>query len=912
MKHSLQNVYMKKTSILFMLFISLVSWAQSSISGKITDTDGQPIPSASVTVEEPGKDAIIAYSITNAKGEYKVTFTTAEQNVDLKIKAFNQKPLQKVVKNESQTHNFSLQPDATEIKEVKLKAKMITKRGDTISYDIKAFESKADRTLSDVLKKIPGIDVNKDGTVLYQGEPINKFYVNGKDLMEGGYGTINNSLPTGAVSKVEVLENHQPVKILQDKVPSENAALNIKLKKAVTMTGRGEVGVGLEPLLWNVKLTPMFFGQKNQWVVNYKTDNNGESVEREGNMLAFGSRWEGRRGQSAGNYWLSVDRADVPNLPEKRYLMNNVHFFSANILTNPFKSKDWELKASASYTNNSIKRAAEQETVYEQDTDFFDAGKITTTESNNLYSNAAKGEVIITKNAKKGFFKNTTTWNGFWNEDRGTSSTRYNMSVPNPLLKDILLDEALTAPTGIIKNSLSTIIPWKDKLINFMSYLSYQKDRQSLSATNENFFDLDPVFGTHYNRLDQDISLQTINANHSASVGFSYKKWTFTPEVGLNLSFNDLNSQLYGDRNFLGRDFQNNLQWNEINPYSQVGINYKGSALNLTLNLPLNMYGSDYKDLIRGKDTEINKTVFEPTFWGSYDFASFWKVSAFGGLNYSFGNFGSVYDGQILRTPKSLNFRDGTLLPENRNINSNARLEYRNPLNNLFFNVRYGYNDMKRNIITKSRPFASGASAVTLEYIDNNSYSETESAEIGKYFPKFKTNASVNFTNRDSNSYSILVDKNNVENYIESKNNSQNLALKFNNTYFSWMSVDYNIAFNWNKNSDDYRNNVNKYSGWNHNLNLYLYPLENHTIGLVWDDVTTSQAATTLRNSFYDLSYQYTWAKKKIDFEIKWLNIANKKVYETINYNTTYVSTTRNSIDIRPSQVMFTVKFNFK
>lgn len=908
---------MRKTSTLFALFLAILSWAQSSISGKILDEDGKPIPSASVTVEEPGKDAIIAFSITNVKGEYKVTFTTPEENVDLKIKAFNQKPSQKAVKNESQIQNFTLQPDATEIKEVKLKAKMITKRGDTISYDIKAFENKADRTLSDVLKKIPGIDVNKDGTVLYQGEPINKFYVNGKDLMEGGYGTINNSLPTGAVQKVEVMENHQPVKILQDKVPSENAGLNVILKKSVTMTGRGEVGVGMEPLLWNVKLTPMFFGQKNQWVLNYKANNNGESVEREGNMLAFGNRFEGRRGQSAGNYWLSVDKASVPSVPEKRYLMNNVHFFSANVLTTPFKSKDWELKASASYTNNAINRSSTRETVYEQDTDFFKTGKIITNELNNLYSNAAKGEVIITKNAKKGFFKNTTTWNGFWNEDRGNTSTLYNMAIPDPTLKDIFIDEALGAPTGIIKNSLSTIIPWKEKLVNFMSYLSYQNDRQNLSATNENFFDLDKQFGSdstnvHYGRLDQSIALKTLNANHSASVGFSYKRLTITPEVGLNLSFNQMNSQLYGNRKLLDGRFQNMMNWNEINPYSQVALNYKGKAINATVNLPLNMYGIDYKDLLRNKDSEISKTVFEPTFYGSFDFASFWKLSAFGGLNYNFGDFGSVYDGSILISPKSLNARDSNLLPENRNINSSARLEYRNPLNNLFFNARYSYNDAKRNIITKSRPFASEASAVTLEYIDNNSYSQSESAEIGKYFPKFKTNASVNFSNRDSNSYSILVDQNNDDNYIESVNNSQSLAFKLNNTYFSWMSLDYNISLNWNKNSDDYRNNVNKYSGWNHNLNLFIYPIENHTIGLVWDDVTTSQGAINLRNSFYDLSYQYTWAKKKIDFELKWLNIGNKKLYETISYNTTYFSTSRNSIEIRPSQVMFTVKFNFK
>ena len=266
---------MKFYASLFLTFLfSVIGFAQTTVSGRITDSDGQPVPSASVTIEEQGKDAIMAFSISNSKGEYKVTFTSAEPNVDLKIKAFNQKPVLKSIKNTTQNLNFSLESDATEIKEVKLKTKLITKKGDTISYDLKAFESKADRTLADVLKKIPGIEVNGDGSVLYQGEPINKFYVNGKDLMEGGYGTVNNSLPKDAVQKVEVMENHQPVKILQDKVPSENAGLNVVLKKSVTMTGRGEVGVGMDPLLWNVKLTPMFFGQKNQWVVNYKANNN--------------------------------------------------------------------------------------------------------------------------------------------------------------------------------------------------------------------------------------------------------------------------------------------------------------------------------------------------------------------------------------------------------------------------------------------------------------------------------------------------------------------------------------------------------------------------------------------------------------------------------------------------------------
>ena len=890
-------------SLFILLFAGVMMYGQQRIvSGKITDSDGQPVPSASVTVEAPGSDAILAYGISNSKGEYKVTFTTNTDNVDIKVKAFNQKSILKTIKSESQNLNFKMESEATEIKEVKIKTKLVTKRGDTISYDLKSFESKADRTLADVLKKIPGLEVQSDGTILYQGEAINKFYVNGKDLMEGGYAQISNALPKDAVSKVEVMENHQPVKILQDKVPSENAAINIKLKNKVTMTGRGEVGVGADPLLWNVKLTPMFFGQKNQWVVNYKSNNNGESVENEGNMLAFGNRWEGARSQASPRNWLSVDQASTPSLPEKRYLMNSVHFLSANLLTNPFKNKEWELKLNANYANNAVDRDSYRETVYDPSDLFPDGARNSTSASNKFYTNSAKGQMIFQKNAKKGFFKNTTTWSGFWNEDRSTLN----------IDDEIKLNESMSSPTGVISNSLSTIIPWKEKLVNFMSYLSYQKDRQRMTSLYSDFNDFNTILNTdQLSRLDQRLALTTITANHSASVGFSYKKWTITPEAGLNLSYNSMDSQMYNNQVLLGNSFQNDMKWNEVNPYVSTSLNYKGQALNLNIGLPVNFYDITYKDQIRDSSKKINKTVFTPSLWASYDFASFFKLWGFASMNYNFGDFGDLYEGNLLLNPRSISNNE-SILPDNRSTNASTRLEYRNPLNNLFFNIRYSYGQNKKNLISRTQQFASGAAITDLYEYDNKALSQSESAEIGKYFPNFKTNASVSFSNRDSNSYALIVNADEDEFLTETKTSGQSLALKFNNTFFSWLSLDYNISLNWSKNRNLYQNTVNKNSGWSHNLAAYLYPLENHTLGFFWDDMTTEQSGQHFRNSFYDLSYQYTWSKKKIDFEVKWLNIGNRKVYETVAYNASTLSTTRSIIKIRPSQVMFTVKFNFK
>lgn len=895
----------KILAFLFLFFCIINFLAQHTISGVVKNSDGENVPSASVTVEEPGKDAIIAYAISNSKGEYKVSFTSAEASVDLKIKAFNHKPQTKQVKNETQNLNFSLDTEATEIKEVKLKTRLITKKGDTITYDLKAFETKNDRTLADVLSKMPGIEVNKDGSILYQGQPLAKFYVNGKDLMEGGYGVINNSLPKDAVQKVEVLENHQPVKILQDKVPSDQAAINIQLKKQVTMTGRGEVGSGIaDPWLWNLKLTPMFFGQKNQWVVNYKTNNVGETVESEGGMFAMGNRWEGVRRSISQNGWLSVERADVPQLPEKRYLMNNVHFLTANILTSPFKNKEWELKASGSYTNNAVERESYEETYSK-----LSGNTSFSTQTNDLYTNKAKGELIFTKNAKQGFFKNTTTFNQFWNADRANTIFR------NLPLIDKNSAQALESPTTSFQNSLSTIIPLKSKMLNFMSYLNYQNDNQDLWVTPGDYvYFPELVNNTLENkfagkdRMYQNFGIKTFEANHSATMGFTKKGWTFTPEVGLNYNTSKLNSTLFGlegnNQQVIGSEFINDLKFTETVPYAGLGVNYKSEAWTLGVQLPVNFNMIKAEDPGRNLYKDFQKTTFEPSGFVQYSFASFWKAALTGNMNNSFAGINDLYAGLMMRNPNSFRAMDAeNPLLETSFRRAGTRLEYRNPLNNLFFNINYSISKSNSNLIVNQNDATRGFGLVNYIVQDNATLSNSQSAEIGKYFPKFKSNVSASVRNTTSESDYFFENE-----FFKNKNSTQNFGFKFNNAYFSWMSLDYNFNMGWGKNTSS--NFASKNRSYTHNLGATFFPVDGHSIGFNWDQINSSQRGQDFKNGFYDLTYQFAWAAKKVDFELKWLNIANKKVFETISDDANYTRLSR--INIRPSQFMFTVKFNFK
>ncbi|MDR2237295.1 MAG: TonB-dependent receptor [Chryseobacterium sp.] len=902
----------RKISLFLMIFFAVLTMAQKTISGKINDEDGNPIPSASVTIEEPGKDAILAYGITNAKGEYKVTFTSSESNVDLKVKAFNQKSITKQVSNSDQTQNFKLESEATEIKEVQLKTRMITARGDTISYDLKAFSNQNDRTLADVMKKIPGIEVNKDGTILYQGNAINKFYVNGKDLMEGGYGTINNSLPKDAVQKVEVLENHQPVKILQDKVPSDQAAINIKLKNSVTMTGRGEVGSGFgDPWLWNVKLTPMFFGQKSQWVVNYKTNNMGEQVENEGNILAFGSSWEGRRINAAQNDWLNVENAEVPNLPVKRYLMNSVHYLSANYLTNIDKKKEWELKANANYTNNAVERESSVTT-----NDIQQNTKYGSTLFNNFYTDKLKGELIFTKNAKKGFFKNTTSFSQFWNGDRA-NALRWNESTGSRTGM-----QALESPTSSFQNSLSTIIPWKEKMINLKSYINYQDDKQTLGISPADYMEIqykekpeDTLTNIKFvpgSLALQNFRIKTLDTSHSANVSFSKKGWTFTPQVGFDFSTDKLNTNfdaitLNNSPDFNGSIYENSLKFTEIVPSASLGINYKSESWLLFANVPVNFNSIKADDELRNVSKSLNKTTFTPNLFAQYSFASFFKASVNGNISNNFGDIQTAYGGYIMTLPGGFNIMQASNpIPQTTTKSLGSRLEYRNPLNNLFFNLGYRVSDAKNNLMASSLINSSGFTETRYIERENNRTNNSFYSEIGKYFPKFKSNLSLTFNNTVSKSQSIR-----NSNDLNNKGTANTLGFKFNNTYFSWMSIDFNASKSFNKQSNSFLvGNLGKSEEYTHNLNVFFYPVENHTIGFYWDQINSKSADMKYNNGFLDVSYQFSWSKKKVDFELKWMNITDKKVFERIEIQN--ASITQKTMQLRPSQVMLSVKFNFK
>lgn len=883
---------MKKNISLFFLLLTFLTHSQNIVKGKITNIKSEPIENASVTVEDYIDESVVAFSITNSNGEYKVNLNNDNLKLRIVISAVNYEKITQEITGSAKTLNFTLKEGITQLEEVKIDIKAIRRRGDTLTYDVKTFEGKEDRTLSDVLKKIPGIEVDNSGRIKYQGTAINKFYVEGKDLMAGGYGALTNSMPKGAVTKLQILENHQPIKALKNSVPSDRAAINIKLKKDITLTGRADVGVGLSPFLWNAKVTPMMFTKKYQYLFNYKSNNIGEDVTYELETFSFDEGFEGLTFDNQTGSWLNISQNELPKIDENRYLFNKTQLFSANVLTDI--SKDWEFKANTNFYNNVINRNG---TLF-SNVNIFDAnGNIQNTinysriNESSTNDNQFKSQIILTKNTDKSFFKNTSTYKGNWNKVYG-----------NTIINSSNINQYISSPSYSFQNSLSSIFIVGKKLLNIKSTFNFINDKQTYKVEPFDAVDIAQFPNTDADRINQNVIEKTMNFSNEASFIFSIYKFSVIPTIGFEIESKILNTSLFGENQFennieFGNSFTNNLLWNKFVPFSSFSVNYIGESLTLNVNLPIKYNSFKAEDDQNNFEKNLHKFTFEPNFVAKYKFTTEITKTLFVSISNNFGTLNSIYPSYIF---SALN-----LTSQNSNISESisrkigGNFEYKLILYNLFFNLNYQINQNISNNTVSQSVLDNGQTVFEQILSENKSMNKSINIEASKYFPKVKSKLSFGYgLNISSNN--LVINNNNLS--IKSVGN--NLLFKVNNNYYDWLTFDYNLSYTISE-----RTNIDNSNNLKSNLKILLFPTSNQTIGFYRDDYKYSFSNQNFSNQFMDLSYTYTFEKSKIDIEIKWTNILNTKTYEEIVLND--FGYTSNAFIIRPSQILASIRFNF-
>ena len=402
----------KKITILFFLFLFsfLSSTHAQTLKGKITDAETN-LPLEAVMISVLRGNTTIDYALTDAKGQFSLPWKHSG-TLQLNISLLGYKREMRNI-NAAGTLNLSLQPEAIVLKEVQIRPGRINTRKDTVRYDLAQFASSKDVHIKDVLKKLPGVDVDENGQVKYKGKAIDHYFVEGMDVTGGRYNQINNNLSAKAVKTAEIMENYQSVKALKGKINSEEVALNLKLdpKARDQWIANTTLGAGWsddnDKLLWEGGLNALQLGKGKQSVYNYKTNNNGKDLSNEQTILT-GSGWQ----EVPLSGFLAQPGISAP-LDKKRLLFNETHTLNGNRM---YKwNEDRSLRMQAGYTHDVIRQQRGNTQIYYQPTDTI---QIDETYHYRLRSDAANLELRYEDNSNRNYISNRFTMDGEINHGR--------------------------------------------------------------------------------------------------------------------------------------------------------------------------------------------------------------------------------------------------------------------------------------------------------------------------------------------------------------------------------------------------------------------------------------------------------------------------------------------------------------
>ncbi|MEE2802503.1 MAG: hypothetical protein VX550_10015 [Bacteroidota bacterium] len=273
------DIYVKFFILLFLLF-STSAFAQGIIvKGVVYDEVDLPLPFSSVIYQSSTNKHDTGFGITDTLGMYQLKLKKG-QRYKLEIKSLGFKPLvQEIVAQSSKLLQHRLQVAPDTLKEIIVKADIrpIIDNDSLRIYNVDKFNKGNEKKLKDVLRNLPGIQVNEKGDVYFEGKKVNSINVEGEKFFIGGTRLASSYLPSHVISAIEVLKNAPSI---IDPSVSDRITLNVKLKRKNSKFWFGDfttaAGIGGET---RYLLSPLvfYYSKSTRFNTINKFSNNGET-----------------------------------------------------------------------------------------------------------------------------------------------------------------------------------------------------------------------------------------------------------------------------------------------------------------------------------------------------------------------------------------------------------------------------------------------------------------------------------------------------------------------------------------------------------------------------------------------------------------------------------------------------------
>lgn len=893
-----------------MALATIGGYAQTTIEGSVTDSLGHAVD-AYITISPKGSGSIVGFADTDAKGQYKVSVRVNADSLVVTAAGLGIGQYVRVVANHSQHVNFSVQNKKITLQEVSVKADKIKQVGDTINYYVSTYQQQEDRVIGDVLKRMPGIEVSESGAIKYNGKAISKFYVEEMDLLQGRYGIATNNINAGDVASVQVLENHQPVKMLQGNTPTDDVAINLKLKDSAkgtiainTMLGTGVQqhggwGIGTRSLtsgqtigqnpLWAAEAVGMYFAKHRQNMTLYKSNNTGDDVSKELTQHYYPIN-------GVGLYPFCPTGVVLPSgsgLPQKRTFDNQTHILTMNHLEK--LNADTEVGLNIAYHNDHIRR----EGTSDADRFISDDSRLTTTETmvGETKVNNLNIQVRYNWNAQRGFVSDVLKFDTSWNNDHvdGLMASERTGVMPMNYGNE-RVRQHFDRPQLSVANTFNTICNVGRNTFNLHFSAGYAHRPNTLTIG------IDSLMQGTLAAYSQDVNSHHISGRFNTSYNIRVAEhFRFDYGISASANMHGIVTALNGFTPPADHPQLNNDLWyNTYNISLGQSYQYKSHDLNMTFALPFELYTQALDDRIRNDKHGYTHLLFFPSLSLNWSITSDLSAAANAHYSKTIGDPDGIYSGYIMSNYRAFQRSYVEQLSETKRYGGNANLRYRNALRALFANVGFSYSCTHDNQ-TYGYTYEGATSVVQAVAQPTIVDRYSVNGEVSKGFDLLRS------TIRLFGGYTFSESERLIANHLYPFH-AQGFAFggSFSFSPAEWMGVVYSSGWSQSRSyTEGNRSTSTAVCSNTQRLSTSLYPTKTLTLTLSAEDNYNNLTATNRHAWFGDVAVKYKM--KQIDWELQFNNIFDQRQYTRVSYSGLDIYT--HISQLRPRNVIVTARF---
>lgn len=884
------------------LFTSL-SFSQSvRFDGFIQDDQKNPLEMANIMAINNGTKAMDSYGITNDKGKFQLTLKpNTAYTIKVSYLGMKSKEIAVATKSENISQSIVLDGTGIELEGVEIVREMpVSIKGDTIVYNADSFKSGTERKLEDVLKKLPGVEVNADGEIEVEGKKVSKLMVEGKDFFDGDTKLGVKNIPADAIDKIQVLRNYNEVSALKGlENDQDNVAMNIKLKEGKKNFWFGDVtaGIGVAELDSRYVINPKLFYYSPKYSINLITNFNniGELPMTAQDYFKFTGGFKNMMKKGGSNFNVSSNDVGISLLRNNRAKEIETKFGATNFAYSVNKAwnisgfgilstskTDLETKSQTTYLGSGDQQKRDEETHQKNNLGLF---KLSST-----YKPNDKFQFdydILTKLTK---------------QEENTDLLRQQV-VNNITGSENIFTDKKQDPTSINQN-LSLYYTQSDKnIFAFEMQHLYQDENPFYNANlrTQPFNLLGYTPGQQRNDLNQDRFVKTNKVD--AKLDYYYM---VTPKSNINItlgntySYQNFNSHIFqildnGDKNDLNGSTNNNdVNYNFNDTF--LGFHYKILAGKFTLTPGLSLHSYTMTNTQSGTDYSQNFIKILPDFFALYQIKKSETLTYNFSLTNDFTDINQLAEGYVLSDYSSLFRGVRSLENATSQVHSLRYFKY-NMFNfeNIFANATY---TRKVDAIKTEADFE-GINQSSVPY--NSNLADETLSGMGNYGRSFLKNYKASAT--ASLNWSKFNNRQNGE-PATTESFTQSYTVKASTNYKNLPNIEFG-----------YNMLINKYSGSTFYTDkpfakLDYYFLDSFSFVSEYEFYHYYNGNKSVNNEYDFLSASLIYQKKnsKWEYKIAATNLLNTKYLNDDNFS--QFSTRVSQYTVQPRYIIFSMKYN--